>query len=32
MSQQELLEKIVGALDRVGIEYMLTGFFDITYV
>ena len=27
MSQQELLKKIVGALDRVGIEYMLTGSF-----
>ena len=27
MSQQELLKKIVGALDRVGIEYTLTGSF-----
>lgn len=27
MSQQELLKKVVGTLDRVGIEYMLTGSF-----
>ena len=27
MSQQELLKKVVGILDRTGIEYMLTGSF-----